>query len=125
MDELRTLIQSKLEEIQDLEVTPEIPDSMLEANKVYFSFSLQKNYINGDFDKNYTYRVSITGYLKMLENPEINTLQITDNLADMISNKLKELNITSNYYDITVIDGIRKKQITGEVIYNEINKGLV
>lgn len=125
MDELRTLIQSKLEEIQDLEVTPEIPDSMLEESKIYFSFSLQKIYINSDFDKNYTYRVSLTGYLKMLENPEINTLQITDNMADLIKDKLKEINITTSYYDITVIDGIRKKQFTGDVKYNEKNKGLV
>lgn len=125
MNELRVLIQQKLEEIQGLEVTTEIPDSLIEDNKIYFSYNLQKTYRDSDFDKNYTYRVNLTGYLKMKEDPTLNTLEITDNMADEIERKLKELNIKSNYIDITVIDGIRKKQISGECIYNEINNSLI
>ena len=125
MNKLRDLIQEKLEEIQDLEVTSEIPDSMLEKDKTYFSYNLQKTYSNSDFDKNFTYRINLTGYLKRLENPEENTLEITDKIADEIEKKLKDLNIKSSYIDISVIDGIRKKQILGEVKYNEINNRLV
>lgn len=125
MNKLRNLIQAKLEEIRELEVTSEIPDSMLEEGKSYFSYNLQKTYNRSDLDKNYTYRVDLTGYIKRLDNPEENTLEIVDKIAYEIEQKLKELNIKSNYTDITVIDGIRKKQVTGEVLYNEINNGLV
>jgi hypothetical protein len=124
MNKLRDLIQAKLEEIQNLEVTSEIPDSMLEEDTTYFSYNLQKTYISSDHDKNYTYRINLTGYIKRLENPEENTLEITDKIADEIENKLKELNIKSSYIDITVTDGIRKKQVTGETIYNEIDNRL-
>lgn len=125
MNKLRNLIQAKLEEIQELEVTSEIPDSMLEEGKSYFSYNLQKTYNRSDLDKNYTYRVDLTGYIKRLDNPEENTLEIVDKIAYEIEQKLKELNIKSSYTDITIIDGIRKKQVIGEVMYNEINNGLV
>lgn len=125
MNKLRNLIQAKLEEIQELEVTSEIPDSMLEEGKSYFSYNLQKTYNKSDLDKNYTYRIDLTGYIKRLDNPEENTLEIVDKIAYEIEQKLKELNIKSSYTDITVIDGIRKTQVIGEVMYNEINNGLV
>ena len=125
MNEMRTLIQSKLEEIQDLEVTPEIPDDLLEKNMTYFSYSIQKSYNGADTDKNYTYRINLLGYIKRLQNDQENTLEIVDNIADEIKNKLKELNIHTDFYDVSVIDGIRKIQVRGECIYNEINNGIV
>lgn len=125
MDELRTLIQSKLEEIQELEVTPEIPDDMLEKDITYFSFTLQKIYNGADTDKNYTYMVMLTGYIKRLQNDMENTLKIVDDVATEIEEKLKELNIHTSFTDVTVLDGIRKIQVRGECMYNEINKGLV
>lgn len=125
MSELRTLIQSKLEEIQNLEVTTEIPDDLLERNITYFSYSIQKAYNGADTDKNYTYNVNITGYIKRLQNDQENTLEIVDNIADEIKDKLKELNIHTDFYDVSVIDGIRKIQVRGGCMYNEINKGIV
>ena len=125
MDELRTLIQSKLEEIQDLEVTPEIPDDILEKETTYFSYTMQKSFNGADTGKNYTYRVNLLGYIKRLQNDTENTLQIVDNKASEIEQKLKELNIHTSFNDVTVIDGIRKIQVIGECMYNEINNGIV
>jgi len=125
MDELRTLFQQKLEEIQDLEVTTEIPDDVLEKDTTYFSYTLQKAYNGADTDKNYTYRVILLGYIKRLQNDTENTLQIVDNIADEIKEKLKELNIHTDFNDVSIIDGIRKIQVRGECMYNEINKGLI
>lgn len=125
MNELRTLIQSKLEEIQNIEVTTEIPDDLLEKDITYFSYTLQKSFNGSDTDKNYTYRVSLTGYIKRLQNDTENTLEIVDNISTEIENKLKELNIQTSFNDVSVIDGIRKVQVRGECMYNEINKGLV
>lgn len=125
MDSLRVLIQHKLEEIQYLEVTPEIPDDLLENNTTYFSYTLQTSYNGSDTDKNYTYRVNLLGYIKRLQNDQENTLKIVDDISQQIKNKLKELNIHTSFNDVTVIDGIRKIQVRGECMYNEINNGLI
>nr|DAF83008.1 MAG TPA: hypothetical protein [Bacteriophage sp.] len=125
MNKLREFIQSKLEEIQDLEVTPEIPDDVLEKNKTYFSYSLQKSYVNSDIDKNFTYNVNLIGFIKRINDDEEDTLKIVDNTSYEIEKKLKELNIRTSFLDVTVIDGIRKIQVTGETLYNEINNTLV
>ena len=125
MDELRTLIQSKLEEIQDIEVTSEIPDDILEKDITYFSYTLQTSYNGSDTGQNYTYNVNILGYVKRLQNDTENTLKIVDDATTEIKNKLKELNIHTSFYDVSVIDGIRKIQVRGECMYNEINNGIV
>ena len=122
MNEIRELIQAKLEEINDLEVTAEVPDTMLENNKTYFSYSLQKSYEGSDFEKNYTYRINLLGYIKRLQDNTENTLQIVDIVADNIEAKLKDLNIKCDFADVSILDGIRKIQVQGEARYNEINK---
>lgn len=124
MNKLRELLQSKFEEIQDLEVSPEIPDDVLEKGKTYLTFTLSKRYFDGDFDKNYTYRVNISGYIKRLQDDEENTLAIVDEMSNKIKEKMKELNIKSSFNDISVIDGIRKIQVVAYVSYNEINNAL-
>lgn len=125
MNKIRELLQEKLEEIQDLETTSMIPDDVLEKDKTYFSYSLQKSYINSDIEQNYTYRINLTGFIKRLQNDEENTLEIVDDISHKIESKLKELNMRSNFVDVSVIDGIRKIQVTAEVKYNEINNGLL
>lgn len=124
MNELRSLIQAELEEIQDIEVSSEVPDDVIEDGKTYFSFSLQKNYQDSDLDKNYTYEISLDGYIKRKNDLEQNTLEIVDNAQDEIEKKLKELNITTSFQDVSVLDTIRKIRVSGAVQYNEINNGL-
>lgn len=125
MKEIRELLQAKLEEIENLEVSPEIPDEILEENKTYFTYTLNKIYIGSDMGKNYTYRINIIGYVKRLQNDEENTLEIVDEKCDEIKEKLKELNIKSNFNDVSIIDRIRKMQVSANVEYNEINNGLI
>lgn len=122
---MRVDIQQLLEEINDIEITPEIPDDIIEENKTYFSFSLQEDYQNSDYDKNYTYRVSIIGYLKRKKDYTENTLEILDNKKEEIISKLKEMNIRCSYSDESTTDSIKKIKITGYGIYNQINNKLV
>lgn len=122
---MRETIQSKLEEIQGLEVTTEIPDDMLEEGKTYFSFTLQENFVNSDLGNKYTYAPSIVGYIKRKNDPTENTLDIVDKKAKEICSKLKELNFKSSYRDISMLDNIRKSMITSRSLYNEINNTLV
>jgi hypothetical protein len=125
MDELRSLIQTKLEEIQDIEVSAEVPDEVIEIDKTYFSFTLDKNYFNSDFDKNFTYTINLNGILKRKSNGEENTLKILDDAQDKVENALKELNIKTTFQDVSVLDNIKKTRVSGKVRYNEINKGLL
>lgn len=122
---MREFIQSKLEEIENLEVTTEIPDDILEEDKTYFSFTLYKNYQDSDLNKNYTYSPSLIGFIKRLEKPTENTLAIIDSMQDKIEEKLKEINIKTSFQDVSVDNGIRKTRCIGDCLYNEINNRLV
>ncbi len=118
---MRDFIQSKLEEISNVEIGPEIPDDMLEENTTYFSYSLYKNYQDSDYDNNFTYRVSIIGFVKRLRKSNENTLKIVDNTSDEIIEKLKELNVKSSSEDVSIENNVQKIKITGNVTFSEIN----
>ena len=122
---MREFIQSKLEEIEDLEVTAENSDDILEEGKTYFSFTLYKNYLNSDLNKNYTYNQNLIGFIKRLEDPTENTLSIIDSMQEKIKEKLKEINIKTNFQDVSVANGIRKTRCVGDCLYNEINYTIV
>lgn len=126
MNSMRELVQQKLEEIQDIETTTSIPDDLMELGKVYFTYTLQKLFINKDYDKNYTYKIAIVGFVKTKDSSEENILQKVDNACDSIIDKLKELNFECSLNDITDNDSSMKKiKITGSVKYNEINNILL
>ena len=125
MNELRSLIQQKLEEIQDIEVSAELPDDVIESGKTYFSYTLNRYYDNSDTDKNFVYRVTIDGFIKRKNDTEENTLEIIDNAQDEIEKKLKELNIKTDFQDVSVLDNIRKTRVSGRARYYELTKGLI
>lgn len=124
MNKLRKLFQSKFEEIQELEINPDITDDVLEKGKTYFTYKLYKRYIGSDTGQNYTYRINLLGFIERLQDDEENTLQIVDNKSYELENKMKELNMRSSFDDVTVGDRIRKIQVQAEVSYNEINNSL-
>lgn len=124
MNYLRDLFQSKFEEIQDLEVSPEITDEVLEKGKTYFTYQLYKNYSGSDMGQNHTYRINLLGFIERIQDDEENTLEIVDDIGNKLEDKMKELNMKSSFNDVSVIDGIRKIQVQAEVSYNEINNSL-
>lgn len=122
---MRETIQTKLNELTNIEVSTEVPDDMLENSTTYFSFTFADNFVDSDMDNNYTKRVEIIGYVKRLVNSNENTLEIVDSATDDIISKLKELNIRCSSDDVSMLDNIRKIRITGTGMYNEINNKLV
>lgn len=122
---LRKFIQNKLNELADIEVGTELPDDMLVLNQVYFSYLLNNAYVDGDFDKNYTYDVAIIGYLKVKTSPDIDSLEVIDNAQIELKNKLKEINFRVSFNDVSIVDNIRKIQVIGHAKYNEINNGII
>ena len=122
---MREYIQSKLNELSNIEIGPFIPDGMIENKTTYFGYQLQEDYQNSDMQRNDTNRVSIQGFIVRKISGNEDTLQIIDEASKKIKNKLKELNFKVSSKDITLADDIRKIQVTGYVNYNEINNKLI
>ena len=122
---MRATIQSKLEEISNIESGKVIADDVVVESTTYFGYDLSQNYINSDLQKNYTYRVNITGYVVRLLDTTENTQGIVDNAVENIKNKLKDLNFKCNSRDINLNDRLVKVQITGYADYNEINNTFI
>ena len=122
---MRALIQNKLEELETIECGEIISDDIIEDDVTYFGYQVNKNFVNSDFEHNYTYRVSITGYVTRRVKAEENTTEIVDNAADEVIIKLKELNFKCNSEDISINNNIKKMKINGYTSYNEINNKLL
>lgn len=122
---MRTLVQGKLNEIKTIDCGEIISDNIIEDNVTYFGYQVNKNFINSDYDHNYTYKVSIIGYITRRVQSNENTTQIVDNALNIIINKLKELNFKCDSEDISIENNIKKIKITGSTMYNEINNKLL
>ncbi len=122
---MRVYIQTKLNELSNIEIGPFIPDGMIENKTTYFGYQLQEDYQSSDMQRNDTNRVSIQGFIVRKISGNEDTLKIIDNASKEIKNKLKELNFKVSSKDVTLADDIRKIQITGYVNYNEINNKLI
>ncbi len=121
MNDLRTLIQQKLAEIDDIVCGVPIPDDLVEDNKTYFGYEIQEVYYNSDFDSNYSMRVVLTGRLVRRVQLNEETLKILGVALEEIKEKLKSLNFRYSYNDITLDKNIRKYFVSAEVNYNELN----
>lgn len=122
---MREYIQSKLNELTNIECGNFRPDGIIEIGTTYFGYQIDQNYQNSDFDKNDHIRVSIIGFIVRKTKNTEDTLRIIDNASIQIKNKLKELNFKINLQDITLTDDIRKIKVTGYVYFNEINNKLI
>ena len=122
---LRQFIQSKLNEITGIEVGTELPDDMLILDQVYFSYLLNNNFVDEDFEHYATRDVSIIGYLKLKSSTTEDSLLIIDNAIKELENKLKEINFKVSFNDVSIGDNIRKVQVRARATYNEINNGLI
>lgn len=119
---IREFYQQKLEEIQDIEITPIMSDDIIEDGKTYFSFYLTETNISEDLDYNGTNQVGIIGFLKRKEQSNENTLQIIDQAKNSLKSKFKEVCTSMNYQDMPTVDGIVKVRITGNSKYNDLVK---
>ena len=122
---MRNTIQSKLNELINIDAGDFIPDGMIEEGTTYFGYSIQENHSRINQDKKRVLRYSIIGYVVRKEDNTENTLLIVDNATKDIVNKLIELNFKVDSKDINLSNGIRKKEITGYVYYDETNDKLV
>lgn len=122
---MRTLIQNKLQEIDTIDSGEMVSDDIVEDGITYFGYQINKTFLNGDYERNYTYRVSITGYVTRRIKSTENTTQKVDEASEKIIKKLKELNFKCNLEDVSIDNNIKKIKISGYTMYNEINNKLI
>lgn len=122
---MRTLIQDKLQEIDTIDSGEMVSDDIVEDGITYFGYQINKTFLNGDYERNYTYRVSITGYVTRRIKATENTTQKVDEASEKIIKKLKELNFKCNLEDVSIDNNIKKMKISGYTMYNEINNKLI
>ena len=125
MDSLRTLIQAHLETVTEVQSGVPTPDELIEDGQTYFGYSIFQDYIESDFDKNYSMQVSINGHLVRKNNRQENTVLILDEALADILDALKSLNFKYSYEDVTIDNNTHKIHITGYVRYSEINNWLI
>lgn len=122
---IRDFIEKKLMEITDFSCGEFKSDDVIEVGESYFGYQIQSDYQNSDYDKNYTVQISIIGYLSRKNSPSENTLAKLDEHALKLIKKLKDLNFKCSYKDVSIENGIKKIQVTGNTLYNEINNKFI
>ena len=123
MDEIRELIQKKLNELESVKCGEAIPDGMVETGTTYFGYELMVNHLpqGYDFNKNYTMEITLTGRIVRRKVADENTTKIVDSVLADIKGKLKELNFKYSYNDINTDNNFKKVLVKANVRYNEIN----
>jgi hypothetical protein len=118
---IRKLIQSKLDELEEVECYATIVEDfeMLEYGTTYFFYSLKDSLI----DMSGTHLLSLEGYVVRKENDD-NSLQYVDDATEEIIEKLRELNIHTNWEDASNRE-VSVMIIVGTTNYNEANYGLI
>lgn len=115
----RTMVQSKLSSISNLECGEIIGDDLIKEDVYYFGYKLNTtgNRFNLDYsNKRQVY--TIMGYL----STKGGKLSIMDELADNIVSKLEQLKFLCSVDDISVLDTkVRKMMITGTVRYDYLD----
>ena len=115
----RTLVQEKLNLIEDLESGEVVTDNLIEDNSYYFGYRIRHsgNKFNLDYS-NKRETIHITGYL----STKGGSLARLDHFADEIINKLGELRIICSADDISTLGSkVRKVLITGYVHYDNLD----
>ena len=112
---MRKDIQSKLNETS-IDCGPFKAGDILEDGETYFGYQVNNNYVDTDSESTYEMRANIIGYVSRLDKPTENTLEIVDNAVLEIVDKLKELGFRTTYDDVSLDNGIRKVQITGNAV---------
>lgn len=123
VNNLRRMIQSKLNEIEGLESGIIVPQNMVEKDKYYFGYDVRTSLNKRDLSyDNEQYTISIVGYL----STKGGTLADFDAKLDAICDKLGELRFRPTTQDspLTPDTGYRECMLTAYAQLNTLEKAL-
>ncbi len=125
MEELRELIQTEFNKLDNVQCGVAIPDGMVESDTNYFGYELQEVYVSGDLDGNNIMEVSLTGRLVRRNNTEEDSLKEIYNALKSLKVALKKLNFKYSYNDINLDDNFKKVLVKANARYYETNNDIV
>lgn len=123
VNNIRRMIQSKLNEIEGLEAGIIVPQNMVEKDKYYFGYDVRTSLNKRDLSyDNEQYTISIVGYL----STKGGTLADFDEKLDAICDKLGELRFRPTTQDspLTPDTGYRECMLTAYAQANTLEKSL-
>ena len=118
-NDFRTMVQSKLSSISNLECGEIIGDDLIKEDVYYFGYKLNTVGLRHNLDySNKSEMTILTGYL----STKGGSLADLDKFTDQIVDKLEELRFLVSTNDITTLDTtVRKVLITGSVRYDYLD----
>lgn len=125
MEELRELIQTEFNKLDNVQCGVAIPDGMVEGGTNYFGYELQETYVSGDLDGNNIMEVSLTGRLVRRNNSEEDSLKEIYDALESLKGALKKLNFKYSYNDINLDDNFKKVLVKANARYYETNNDIV
>ena len=121
VNDLRKLLQSKLNTISGLSSGRAKPDDVIEEDEIYYGYELTTSAENYGLEYQYSeLSITLTGRL-VSKNKSLATM---DSYANQIAEVLKELRFRYIIQDVTEYDKINKVLINGHTSLNEVNNYL-
>lgn len=121
VNDLRKLLQSKLNTISGLSSGRAKPDDVIEEDEIYYGYELTTSAENYGLEYQYSeLSITLTGRL-VSKNRSLATM---DSYANQIAEVLKELRFRYTIQDVTEYDKINKVIINGHTSLNEVNNYL-
>ena len=121
VNDLRKLLQSKLNTISGLSSGRAKPDDVIEEDEIYYGYELTTSAENYGLEYQYSeLSITLTGRL-VSKNKSLATM---DSYANQIAEVLKELRFRYTIQDVTEYDKINKVIINGHTSLNEVNNYL-
>jgi hypothetical protein len=121
VNDLRKLLQSKLNTISGLSSGRAKPDDVIEEDEIYYGYELTTSAENYGLEYQYSeLSITLTGRL-VSKNKSLATI---DSYANQIAEVLKELRFRYTIQDVTEYDKINKVLINGHTSLNEVNNYL-
>ena len=121
INDLRKLLQTKLQEIEGLNSGRAKPDNVIKENEIYYGYELTTTVDESNLEYEYNeLSITLTGRLVSKNK----SLSVMDDYANKIAKVLKALRFKYTIQDVTEFSDLNKMIINGRTSINEINNKL-
>ena len=121
INDLRKILQSRLEQIENLNCGTPKTDDLVEENEIFYGYELTYSVNSSDLGYQYNdYSITLTGRLVSKNK----SLAIMDHTAQEIAQVLRDLRFKYTIQDVTEYSTTKKLIINGTNSMDEVNYNL-
>ena len=121
INDLRKILQSRLEQIENLNCGTPKTDDLVEENEIFYGYELTYSVNSSDLGYQYNdYSITLTGRLVSKNK----SLAIMDHTAQEIAQVLRDLRFKYTIQDVTEYSTTKKLIINGTTSMDEVNYNL-